>query len=101
MKKIRTAISPTTTRTGCPHGLAAKWMWWPLDTKTSVLPVTLKFGAFEQELLRLKIRQHLIKPGTPELNGLTPHKKFYRKRSTKLAASLSPMCPGSKFLERL
>lgn len=28
-----------------------------------------RLGAFEQELLRLKIQHHLIKPGTPELNG--------------------------------
>jgi len=28
-----------------------------------------RLGAFEQELLRLNIQHHLIKPGTPELNG--------------------------------
>jgi transposase InsO family protein len=93
-----------------------------------------RLGAFELELQRLGIRHHLIKPGTPELNGkierfnqtikrelsrhlrqgmtleqiiakvawyedyynnrrphtelngLTPHEKFYGKRLTKLAA---------------
>lgn len=93
-----------------------------------------RLGAFEHELQRLKIKHHLIRPGTPELNGkierfnqtikrelsrhlrqgmslaqiiakvewyedyynnrrphtelngLTPHEKFYGKRAAKLAA---------------
>jgi hypothetical protein len=45
-----------------------------------------RLGAFEQELLRLNIQHHLIKPGTPELNGLTPHEKFYGKETARQVA---------------